>query len=45
MKKSHLSIIFIAIAIVVLFVGIFFGDIKEVYNKAIGICYECIGIG
>lgn len=32
-------------AIVLITVGIHQGDFKDIKNKAIRICYECIGIG
>lgn len=32
-------------ATILIVVGFFQGDMRDVKNKAIRICYECIGIG
>ncbi|MCR4717099.1 MAG: hypothetical protein K5656_07955 [Lachnospiraceae bacterium] len=42
-KLLRVVIIILGIALVVL--GIFHNDVRDVLNKAIRICYECIGIG
>lgn len=44
MKKISRKGLLIA-AIVLIFLGLSQGDFKNVKNKAIRICYECIGIG
>ena len=48
-KKSMTGIItricIVAAGIVLVAVGISRGDYADVMNKAIRICYECIGIG
>lgn len=47
-KRKSLTIIrigIVAAGIVLVVVGIRHGDYADVMNKAIRICYECIGIG
>jgi nitrogen fixation-related uncharacterized protein len=44
-KMILIRIAIIAVALVLLVIGIRGGDYVDVMNKAIRICYECIGIG
>lgn len=46
MKKLNIlrgSIFIVAVALIA--VGIYTGDVMNVLNKAIRICFECIGLG
>ncbi len=43
--KKYVSIAVIVIAVVMVVLGIFRNEITDVFNKAIRICLECIGIG
>ena len=47
MKKIKTStLVTITISLLLLLAGIFLGDLEEgIMQKAINICYECIGIG
>lgn len=45
MKQKWIRRVLIVVAIALIFSGIFRNDINDVMNKAIRICYECIGIG
>ncbi|MBN1623964.1 MAG: thioredoxin [Clostridia bacterium] len=42
-KAASIAVIIIAIAMVVF--GIYRTEVSDVFNKAIRICLECIGIG
>lgn len=44
MKQVFRKGLLIAAAVLIL-AGVFQGDFRDVKNKAIRICYECIGIG
>ncbi|MBN2557172.1 MAG: hypothetical protein JXB33_00305 [Clostridia bacterium] len=44
-KRKTIGIIIIAIAAGMVGYGIFRDEITDVFNKAIRICLECIGIG
>ena len=39
------QLILFGLGIALLLMGIFFGDLQDIYRKAIFICMECIGIG
>ena len=39
------QLILFGLGIALLLTGIFFGDLQDIYRKAIFICMECIGIG
>lgn len=45
MKRNIIQKGLLLIAILLLFVGIHENGFKDIRNKAIRICYECIGIG
>jgi hypothetical protein len=42
-KAASIAVILVAVAMVVF--GIYRAEISDVFNKAIRICLECIGIG
>ena len=44
-KKKVFSIIFIILALILIFVGINKKEYENYYRKAINICTQCIGIG
>ena len=44
-KKNYIRKGLFIAAIVFIILGIHQGDFKDIKNKAIRICYECIGIG
>lgn len=44
-KKRILGVVVIVIAIAMIVLGIFRDEVTDVFNKAIRICLECIGIG
>lgn len=47
-RSSFISIfrfILLGVSIVLIYVGIFLGDLQSIYQKAIYICLECVGIG
>lgn len=44
-KKVFLQIMLIAIAAAFIFIGVHRGEAKMVFDKAVRICLECIGIG
>lgn len=44
-SKKIIRGILLVIAIVLIVLGIIHGDFYDVMNKAIYLCYECIGIG
>ncbi|HRX41998.1 MAG TPA: CD1871A family CXXC motif-containing protein [Clostridia bacterium] len=43
--RKYLTFILIAIAVAMVVYGIFRSEVLDVFNKAIRICLECIGIG
>ena len=44
-KATAVKVITLILAIVLIIAGIYDGGYNDVKNKAIRICYECIGIG
>jgi hypothetical protein len=44
-KRKIIGILVIIIAFVMVGIGIFRNEVTDVFNKAIRICLECIGIG
>ncbi len=44
-KLNLVRILLISAAAALILIGIARGDVTEVLKKAIGICFECIGIG
>ncbi|MCR4585761.1 MAG: hypothetical protein K5686_08565 [Lachnospiraceae bacterium] len=44
-KKTLIRIFLLIAAAVLLFAGISDGGYRDVKNKAVRICYECMGIG
>ena len=45
-KKKLISLIIIIVSFILILTGVFFGDLTEgILEKAINLCYECIGIG
>lgn len=45
MRQKWIRRVLIAVAVVLIVTGVLRNDVKDVMNKAIRICYECIGIG
>lgn len=45
MKRKWIRRGLIAAAVILIVIGILRNDVNDVMNKAIRICYECIGIG
>lgn len=45
MKRKWIRRGLIVVAAALIVAGIFRNDVNDVMNKAIRICYECIGIG
>jgi len=45
MKKIPKWSIGITIGVICLVLGVFSGQLEEIYRKAVMICLECIGIG
>jgi nitrogen fixation-related uncharacterized protein len=45
MKKTIVRILIVLVTIILLALGISNNGYKDLKNKAIRICYECIGIG
>lgn len=43
--KSYLKYIVLVIVTALLIIGLAFGDIRIVIEKAANVCLECIGIG
>lgn len=43
--KQNKWLIGVLLGIVFLLIGFFHGQVNEIYQKAIVICLECIGIG
>lgn len=44
-KNTAIKVITLILAIALIIAGIYDGGYNDVKNKAIRICYECIGIG
>ena len=44
-KRKTFGILITAAAAAMITAGIFSGEVTEVFNKAIRICLECMGIG
>jgi hypothetical protein len=44
-KANVIRGVVIAAAVTLIVVGLLNGGFKDTFNKAIHICYECIGIG
>lgn len=44
-KKWLARIVVIAVSCVCIMYGIFRGEVQIVFNKAVNICLECIGLG
>ncbi len=44
-KANVIRAVVIVVAISLIVVGVLNGGFKDTFNKAIHICYECIGIG
>ena len=46
MKKENLiAIVCLAVAVILIGLGLMDGGYQDVMNKAVFLCYECIGIG
>ena len=45
LSKSLINLVLIVLAFVFIVYGIFNKEVVTVFNKAINICLECIGIG
>lgn len=44
--NKFISLFIIVVSVILIIVGLSFGNIEEgILQKAINICYECIGIG
>ena len=44
-KTNVIRATIIAAAVALVVIGLYNGGFKDTFNKAIHICYECIGIG
>lgn len=44
-KYKLLRVIFIALGVALVAVGLCTGEFMDIFHKATKICYECIGIG
>ncbi|WP_418474673.1 CD1871A family CXXC motif-containing protein [Frisingicoccus sp.] len=44
-KETLLSLVLLAAGVLCMCLGIYRGEVKTVFEKAINICLECIGIG
>ena len=44
-KTNVIRACLFAAAVILIVLGIYNGGLKDTFNKAIHICYECIGIG
>lgn len=42
---SNLQMILLSVSIILIVLGIIFGDCVTIFRKAVFICMECIGIG
>ena len=45
MKKNLIAMACLALAILLIGLGLMDGGYQDVMNKAVFLCYECIGIG
>ncbi len=43
--KRFVQIVMILAGITLIVLGIYGGNVTDIWNKAVHICYECIGIG
>lgn len=43
-KKSIIRIAVLLLAVLFILVGVFSGELKTVFQKAVAVCYSCIGI-
>lgn len=44
-KKRYLSFVILVLGFAMMFYGMSNGEMQIVVNKAINICFECIGLG
>lgn len=44
-KRAFWQIVLLATAAAFIFIGVYRGEVKMVFDKAVRICLECIGIG
>jgi len=45
-RKKLAALIIIIVSVFLIIIGVFFGDLTEgILQKAINLCFECIGIG
>lgn len=45
MKKTVVSLVLLTLSFLLILIGFFSGGAESVWQKAITICLECIGIG
>ncbi len=45
LRDNKVALIFLGLAAALLIIGIFRGEAEAVWQKAIRICMECIGLG